>query len=60
MDTFREAVRAWVQSRDTAREDLAKAMEVSISCVDRWWLGTATPHPILQGVILTWIRQRTK
>jgi hypothetical protein len=55
---FRRAVRLWVQSRDTARKDLATAFEVGQSAVDGWWIGTATPHPTLQDQVLAWISSR--
>lgn len=55
---FQTAVKAWVEYKDAARRELCEAFEVSIPIVDRWYYGMNAPHPILQGVILTWIRQR--
>lgn len=56
---FRTAVKAWVQAHNLNRQDLAGAFEVSQSTVDRWWIGTATPHPLLQAQIRTWIEARS-
>lgn len=52
---FRAAVKQFVQSHDTARKELAREFEVSQGTVDRWWLGTATPHPLIQKRVMEWI-----
>lgn len=53
---FRRAVKEFVQSRDTARRELADEFEVAPATVDRWWMGTATPAPALQEQILAWLQ----
>ena len=55
---FRAAVKAWVESKNTARHELAHEFEVSLGTIDRWWIGTATPHPLLQAQVMMWIRAR--
>jgi hypothetical protein len=56
---FREIVRKWVQAHNCNREALAVHFEVAPSTVDRWWIGTATPHPTLQTQIIEWIGGHT-
>lgn len=58
MSEFRLYVKTWVQSRDTNRNDLAREFEVGLSTVDRWWIGSATPHPRLQAQVVAWIKAR--
>lgn len=57
---FRAAVKKWVQSKDCARTDLARQFEVAQTTVDRWWLGTATPHPRIQAQVIEWIHARQR
>lgn len=58
-DLFKRAVKEYVQSKDTARVELAAAFEVSMTTVDRWWLGTARPHPLLINQVMKWIASKT-
>ena len=58
VDEFRDAVRAWVQTRDSARRELAARFDASLSTVDRWWLGTNSPHPLLRVAVVEWIREQ--
>lgn len=58
-DDFRRVVKEYVQSHDEARKKLAVEFEVAQSTVDRWWMNTATPHPLLQKQIVTWIKEQS-
>jgi hypothetical protein len=55
---FRKTVKDWVQAKDAHRDDLAREFEVAPTTVDRWWLGTATPHIRLQLQVMKWIKSR--
>ncbi len=56
-EAFRAAVKNFVQARDGNRLKLAREFEVALSTVDRWWVGTASPHPQLQAKVVAWIRR---
>lgn len=56
---FRAAVKTYIQARDGNRVGLAREFEVASTTVDRWWLGTASPHPTLQRQIVEWIRKQS-
>lgn len=55
-DDFRLLVKTFVQSKDTARKELATYFEVGQSTVDRWWMNLATPPPLLVKQITDWIK----
>ena len=56
---FRATVKKFVELHNETRIHLARQFEVSPSTVDRWWLGTATPHTLLQTQIIKWIEEHT-
>jgi hypothetical protein len=60
VEEFRAAVKAWVQSNNGNRQALAAFMELGglQSLIDRWWIGTATPHPLLQAKVVRWIAEQ--
>jgi hypothetical protein len=57
-DLFKEMVKKWVQHHDTARREMARQFSVALSTVDRWWIGTASPHPLLKQQVMKWIEAR--
>lgn len=56
---FREAVRRFIQSRNDRCRDLAAKFEVAITTPNRWAIGTATPHPLIQKQITDFIWEQT-
>lgn len=53
---FRAAVKQFVQSKDSARMELADFVEAAPTTIDRWWLGTVTPRPATIEQVMKWIK----
>lgn len=55
-EELRELVGAWITCGGT--RSLAAHFEVPLSTVERWYRGTAAPHPLIRDQIIAWIRAR--